>query len=116
MPQKIEACCEIKQRGKSHTEDDADVFAFVAGQHLQRDPVHRTHSSAPTGGRTPSAASIIERDVVGQHLRTQIAVGWLAQQQPHDRLSEAVEQTLPNDAENQQRQPLFRHLVPASIP
>ena len=59
MPQKIEACCEIKQRGEGDTENDPDVFALVAGEHLERHPAHRTHSSAPTAGRTPSAASII---------------------------------------------------------
>lgn len=39
-PQKIEPLLGDEQRGESHTQDDAQVFAAVAGQHFQSDPVH----------------------------------------------------------------------------
>ncbi len=48
-----------QQRGEGDTQDDPDVFATVAREHLDGHPAHGTHSSAPMGCRTPIAASIM---------------------------------------------------------
>ena len=110
QPAKDRRLLRDQQRRERDTQDDAQVFAAIAGQHFERDPTHRTAPLRSLRAGRPIDASEKSKMCCASFAMSSSEYSFGAEQIANDRIGKMIEQTLADDAERREPQLLVAYI------